>query len=102
MNSPTRTKSSSCGALVLAALLLGCGGSSATDHTVAISASQKGCSGDSDCVTAYEGVLGCCGNCPNSAINNASYAAYQAAVSKAAPVCRPAPPCVYLGDVACG
>jgi hypothetical protein len=87
--------------LLLMALLAGCG-SSTTTHTVAISASGKSCTTDSDCVPAFEGPVGCCGpDCPNSAINMASYAAYQADLARANPMCYPPPPCVALNDIVC-
>jgi len=82
--------------------LAGVGGCSSGDHSVFASEFQRGCSVASDCVPIYEGALGCCGGaCPNAAINQASYAAYESAVAKRTPKCSPEPPCVFIPDDVC-
>jgi len=63
---------------------------------------NRSCTVDSDCVPVYEGTLGCCGpGCSNSAINTASYGAYQSAVAGREPTCSTAFPCAQLTDAIC-
>ena len=82
---------------ILFCLVTAIGGcSSAPNHSIATSEFQRGCSADSDCVPVYEGMLSCCGACPNAAVNQVGYDAYQSAVSTRAPSCNPEPPCAAL------
>jgi len=79
----------------------GCGGGGTT-HSIAASEFQVSCSIDADCVSVYEGTIGCCGGgCPNAAINKASTTAYDAALASRTPQCSPAPPCADFARPIC-
>ena len=83
-------------------LIVGCGTSPpASDHSIALSAFDRSCAGDADCVPAYEGPIGCCRACPNSAINQSAYTDYEAAVARSTPICTPALPCVAINNDIC-
>jgi hypothetical protein len=88
-------------ALVLFAVwFAGCGGSVAP--SISASEFQSNCSVDTDCVDVCVGSLGCCGcGCPNAAINQASYPAYQSAFSAREPRCEPALPCPAFWSEGC-
>jgi hypothetical protein len=54
----------------------------------------KTCATVGDCVSVYEGPLGCCGTpCPNSVISASAEAAYKAELAGHTPSCFPIPPC---------
>ena len=86
--------------VLLAGWFTGCGGS--VSHTISATEFQTSCSVDTDCVDVYVGSLACCGDgCPNAAISQASYSAYEAALSSRTPICDPAPPCLALTNAEC-
>ena len=86
--------------VLLAAWFAGCGG--AVSHTISASEFQDTCSVDTDCTDVCVGSLGCCGcGCPNAAINQASYPAYESAFSSREPHCDPALPCAALTTEEC-
>jgi hypothetical protein len=94
--------------ILIACVLAGAfGGCSSETHSIEASEFQRSCSVDSDCVAIYEGTIGCCGlGCPNAAVNQVGYSAYETAVSTRTPTCSPRPPCNYSrpvcrGGVAC-
>jgi hypothetical protein len=72
------------------------------DHTVRASDYNQSCSGDSDCVAVYAGVIGCCWGCPNAAVAMTSYASFQHDLTVKTPRCVPAPPCFDPTANACG
>jgi hypothetical protein len=54
----------------------------------------KTCESVADCVSVYEGPLGCCGNpCNNAAISAKAKDHYEAELARRAPSCYPVPPC---------
>jgi len=86
--------------ILIACLLVGAfGGCNSDTHTIAASEFQQSCSADSDCVPVYQGTIGCCGvggSCPNAAVNQVGYSAYESAVANRIPTCSPARPCALL------
>src|SRR6478752_6318231 len=71
------------------------------NHRIAASEFQQSCTVASDCVPVYEGTLSCCGgSCPNAAVNQVGYSAYESARESRTPTCNPQPPCPAT-DVAC-
>ena len=80
-----------------------CSNTTSADHALRLSDYSQSCSGDSDCVAVYAGILGCCGgSCANAAIAMASYAGYQHDLSVKVPKCVPPPPCAFLSATECG
>jgi len=89
----------------LAAAIGGChsqlSGGSGENHSIAASEFQQSCTVDSDCVPVFQGTLSCCGgSCPNAAVNQVGYSAYESAVAIRTPTCNPEPPCAVT-DVFC-
>lgn len=68
--------------------------SSSASPAVHASQFNQRCTSDLDCMAIFDGA-GCCGGCPNAAINKADQASYEQA-DKARTACNPVPPCVPL------
>jgi hypothetical protein len=60
------------------------------------------CATVDDCVSVYQGALGCCGTpCPNTTISASAEARYKAELLGRTPFCNPPPPCLPLGGTMC-
>ena len=81
--------------LLVSLLAAGCGSDSS--HDVSAKSYARTCASVADCFAVYEGPVGCCGSCPNTAIRQDAAAAYMSNFDAAvAATCKGLqPPCAF-------